>query len=692
VARDFLLEIGTEEIPARFLTPALEQLRELAARGLEEKRLAYRELRTLGTPRRLVLYVGGLAEEQTPLRTRVKGPAKRVAFDEEGRPTAAAEGFARNQGVRVEDLVVETVGQVEYVFAVKEESGRPAAEVLAELAPELIAGLHFPKPMRWGDLDFSFIRPIRWLLALLGPDVVTFRAAGLTSGRITFGHRLLSKGPITVADPDDYFRQMRAAFVLVDPEERRRVIWEQVRAAAASVQGRVPEDEALLEEVTNLVEWPTAFVGSFAEEFLELPAEALMTPMKEQQRYFPVVDAAGKLLPRFIGVSNGNPRYLDTIRAGNESVLRARLADARFFWREDLQVPLADRVDQLRSIVFLEGLGTMRDKVQRLVGLTEYLVGMAGVDREAREHALRAALLSKADLVTNMVYEFPELQGVMGREYALRSGEGEAVARAVFEHYLPRFAGDRLPESTPGRLVALADKLDNLVGCFAAGIQPTGSQDPYALRRQATGLLAIILEAGWRLSLRDLIARAYELYGGAPGLRADLPTTTAEIMEFLRPRLKGLFEERGLSWDTVEAVLAAGYDDAYDAWRRGEALQSFRATEEFPRVYTVLERARNLARHATHSEVRPAHFVDPAEEELYRKFRDVREEVHARLAAGDIVAALRATAALYDPLDRFFNAVLVMTDDVRQRENRLALLQNVAGVVARVADFARIVA
>ncbi|HOV79721.1 MAG TPA: glycine--tRNA ligase subunit beta, partial [Bacillota bacterium] len=512
--KDYLLEIGVEEMPARFMEPALLELKETASVILKEQRLPFKNVETYGTPRRLTLYVEGLAGSQEPLEVEVKGPAAKVAFKPDGTPTRAAEGFARSQGVAVDDLIRKALGHVEYVFAVKREAGRPAREVLSEVAPAFINGLHFPKPMRWGDLEVRFARPIRWIVSLFGDEVVEFEFAGLKAGRTTCGHRFLSKEPVVLACPEEYFKKMRSNYVLVDPEERRRCIWQQVRELAAAAGGMVEEDGDLLDEINNLVEYPTALVGEFSRDYLKLPREVLVTPMREHQRYFPVVGPDGNLLPKFIAVKNGTADHLDTVRAGNEKVLRARLADADFFFREDLKTPLAEKVPALKKIVFQESLGTVYDKVLRLSTLADYLASEAGASEQDRRVALRAAHLAKADLVTNMVYEFPELQGVMGREYAERSGEPREVALAVFEHYLPRFAGDRLPRTMPGKILSMADKIDNIVGCFAIGIQPSGSQDPYALRRQALGISHIVLDGKFAVRLPELVEKAYRGYEG----------------------------------------------------------------------------------------------------------------------------------------------------------------------------------
>jgi len=690
--KDFLLEIGVEEMPARFLDPALAELKELASGALQESRLPFSRVSAYGTPRRLALYVEGLACYQEPLEMEVKGPAAKVAFKPGGAPTRAAEGFAKSQGVAVSELVIKPVGHVDYVFAIKREAGRPAREVLSGMAPGLIAGLHFPKPMRWGELEVRFARPIRWILCLFGSDVVDFEFAGLKSGRTTLGHRFLSKEPLVMASPREYFEKMRHSYVMVDPLERKQTIRRQVTELAAGVGGSVEEDEDLLNEVTNLVEYPTALLGEFSRDYLELPKEVLVTPMREHQRYFPVVGPGGGLLVKFIAVKNGAADHLDIVRAGNEKVLQARLADASFFYREDLKTPLEGKVPALKKIVFQESLGTIYDKMERVSALAAYLAGAMGAGEEEKKQAIRAAYLAKADLVTNMVYEFPELQGVMGREYAERSGEERAVATAIFEHYLPRFAGDRLPETLAGKILSIADKMDNIAGCFAIGIQPSGSQDPYALRRQALGICHIILGGRIALSLAKLIEAAYRGYEGKFQLKFDLEKVKEEVAEFFRQRLKGIFSDEGLSYDVVEAVLAAGYDDFSDALLRARALAEFRRDPAFAGLLTAFVRANNLAANAVTHRVDPALLEDPGEKELHQLLSTVREKARRYLELQDYRSLLASIATLQEPVDKFFNSVMVMVEDEKARENRLALLANLAGLVRQVADLSKIMA
>lgn len=692
MAKDFILEIGTEEIPARFMPSALEQLVCLAESMLADLRLDSGKIASYGTPRRLTLYITGLAETQKEMTEEIKGPARKAAFDETGAPTRAVEGFARSQGVAISDLITKEVGNAEYVFAVKKHTGRPAMEVLPEFCLQVIHKLSFPKPQRWGDKEMRFARPIRWLLALFGSDLVEFELEGLSSAKFTYGHRFLSKGKIDVSSAGEYVDKLKQHYVIVDQEERRQMIRDQVEQLAEKEGGRVEPDEELLEEVTHLLEYPTALCGTFAREYLRLPKEVLITPMREHQRYFPVVDAGGKLLAKFITVRNGTDAYLEIVREGNEKVLRARLADAEFFYEEDLKAPLAQNVEKLKKIVFQESLGTVYEKVERLMNLGEYLVEAAGVaDGETLADIKRTALLCKADLVTNMVYEFPELQGIMGREYARYNGEPAAVAEGIFEHYLPRFAGDILPATDIGRMVSIADKIDTIVGCFAVGIQPTGSQDPYALRRQALGICHIVLDSRYNLSFEQLIDRAYSNYAGKIKAKLSLDEVKTEISEFFKQRLKNIFADRGLSYDVVDAVLAAGYDNFVDTLNRAEALAALRNQEIFGKLLTAYNRVANLAKKAVDDQVDPDLLAEDVEKNLYRDFAVAREEFQTYLNQGQYRQSLQRFALLQQSIDAFFDGVMVMVEDEPVKNNRLALLKQIASLLEPVADLTKIV-
>ncbi|MBX6377106.1 MAG: glycine--tRNA ligase subunit beta [Clostridia bacterium] len=680
---ELVLEIGVEEMPAGVVAPALAQLAERAGAALAAARLAPASLESWGTPRRLTLYGTGVPEEQEPLRTRIRGPAAAVAFDAEGKPTRAALGFARAQGVGVADLQVEETPSGPYVFAEKVTPGRSAIAVLAEVLPQVVLGIEFPRSMRWGDGDARFVRPIRWVLALLDDAVVPFRLAGVESDRTTRGHRFLAPEPVVVPRASAYRQVLAAACVVVDPRERESVIRGQVEAAARQIGGRAVVEPDLLAEVTYLVEHPTAFVGRFDPSFLALPREVLTTVMRVHQRYFPVEDGAGHLLPAFVAVRNGDTRSLDVVVAGNEKVLRARLTDARFFYDEDRRRPLADRVPDLEHVVFQEQLGTMADKVRRVRRLAAWLATAAGLEAWEREALDRAALLCKADLLTAMVYEFPELQGVMGREYARLAGEAEAVAQAIYEHLLPRFAGDELPLTAVGAALAVADKLDTVVGGFGAGLQPTGSQDPYGLRRQALGILSILRGGMPEVPLTAAVREAAAGYGFGEDV-------VEAVLTFFGGRLRGQMAEAGHDHDVVEAVLARGFGRVSDVWARAAALERCRREGPWDDVATVYRRAANLSRSAPSGALRAERLAEPAERELYEALAAAEPRARGAAGAGRYDDFFAAVASLRGPLDRFLDAVLVMSPDPEERANRLALLRRTADLAGLVAELDRL--
>ncbi len=682
-----LLEIGMEECPARFVGPALEELERALRKALEAGRLGCESVETYGTPRRLAAVVRGVSLRQSDLEQEVKGPAARVAFDEAGNPTRAALGFAASQGVSVDALVVRETEAGAYVFARKVEPGRPAHEVLPSLLEGAVAGLSFPKSMRWGDGTVRFARPVRWIVCLLGSEVVPFTFGDVTAGRATRGHRFLAPGEIALARAEEYVERLeREGRVVADVARRRETIRRQVEQAAASIEGAALVDDALLDEVTNLVEWPTALVGRFDAKYLAVPREILVTTMKEHQRYFPVVGPAGELLNAFVAVSNGDEASVDQVRRGNEKVLSARLADAKFFYDEDKKRPLSERVEELGSILFQERLGTLRQKVERVRSIVRK-VGEV-YPAEVVAVADRAALLCKADLVTHVVYEFPELQGVMGEKYALASGEGEAVARAIFEHYLPRYAGDELPATPSGVLVSLADKIDTVTGCFGIGLVPTGSQDPYALRRQALGILRILLAHRPAITLGRLVRVAIEEHGP---VISDSEGTCDAVLAFFAGRMRTMLAEKGVRHDLVEAGLAPGVEDAIAAWERTEALARAAGTESFDGLRTAYQRAANLAKKGRQgATVDPSLFKHEAEQRLWEQVNEVGSQVAAFVEQKRFDDALRALANLRAPVDAFFESVLVMDPEEAVRENRLALLEAVVRAFSGVGDLSRI--
>lgn len=684
MAKDLLLEIGTEEVPAHVMPGVLAQLKERAEKAFQENRIAFASVRTLGTPRRMALLVKDLAEKQADVTSENRGPSVKIAFDADGKPTKAAQGFARGQHVAPEDLV-EKDG---YVYAVVHETGKETAELLKTLLPELICALSFPNNMRWGSLEFKFIRPIRWLVALFDSEVIPFEVANVTSGRVSRGHRFLSQGDFSIAKADDYEKDCEAQYIIVDPEKRKAMIRAQIEAVAKENGGRAEITDDLLEEVLYLVEYPTALCGRFEEKYLQLPPEAVITPMRDHQRYFPVKDDAGKLLPLFITVRNGGKEYLETVQHGNERVLRARLADAQFFFDEDRKKSLEEHRDKLKTVVFQQGLGTMYEKTERLAQLADFIADEIGADEKAHKHARRAALLSKADLVTGMVTEFTELQGIMGREYAKLDGECDKVAIAIDEHYMPRFAGDAQPQTTAGRIVSTADKIDTIVGTFHLGKIPTGSQDPFALRRQALGLVHMVIEAKYHLSISRLVAKAMDLYGITEA--EERAKMQADVAEFLRLRLRNVLEAEQIRYDAADAVLG-DVDDIYNVLLRARAVAAFTGQKDAAQSMQAFVRVANIARKSAAETIYPERFHMAEEMALYQAYTSTKSAVESLVSGEDFEGAIDALTELAAPIDAFFDNVMVMDKDEAIKDNRLALLRGVDGIIREVADFTKLV-
>ena len=688
MTQELLFEIGIEELPSSYLMPALKDLEVQARRLFEEQRIAFSGVRTFGTPRRLTLQIERLEPSQGDLVREVVGPARAAAFDPEGRPTKAALGFARAQGVPVEQLHVKTLDRGEYVVAAIVERGAHIEEILPVMLPRLITSLSFPKSMRWGQGTFRFVRPIRWLVALYGGRVIPFAIDGIRSGNKTCGHRFLSRGQIRVRGFQDYVEKLEERHVIVNQHRRRELVKRLATEAAAAVGGQPVFDDELVEMVAGLVEYPTVVCGRFEQEYLGLPRDVIMTPMRKHQRYFPVTDKAGTLLPYFVAISNMKAKDMDLIRTGNERVLRARLKDAAFFFQEDRRIQLHERIPQLKGITFQERLGTMLEKVERLTQLTTHLAEQ--VAPHLIHDACRAAQLCKADLVTTMVKEFPSLQGVMGREYAQLSGEAAAVTQAVEEHYLPRFAGDRLPGSLLGSLVGLADRLDTICGCFGVGLIPSGSEDPYALRRHGQGIIQILLNTGIDLPLSQPIQKSLELFGE----RLTIPRERVawDVMEFLAARLQAVLMERGVPGDLVEAALSVDVERVSDAAKRAEALAAFRREADFTELAVAFKRVVKILPKDFSKPVDPKRFVSSAERALHGEATTLRAETTHLIQSGDYVRALQLIAAIRPIVDMFFEEVLVMAEDRDLQDNRLALLKEVADLFCGIANFSKIMA
>ncbi len=677
--RDLLFEIGTEEIPAHVMPHLLEDLAQLAETMLKEHRLAYEKVRTLGTPRRAALIVTGLAERQEDVNTETRGPSVAIAFDADGNPTKAGAGFARGQGVDPSALIQRDG----YVYASVHESGAATAELLTSLLPDLVRAIPLPNSMRWGDLDFRFIRPIRWFVALYGTEIVPFTLAGVTSGNHSRGHRTLAPADFVITSAADYEAACEKAYIIADPERRRAMICEQITETAKACGGTAEITPDLLEEVLYLVEYPTALSGSFEEKYLALPAEAVITPMRDHQRYFPVKAADGSLLPAFITVRNGGKAHLDVVAHGNERVLRARLADAQFFFDEDRKKSLAEHREKLKTVVFQRGLGSMYEKTERLMALTTAIVeemAAGDTDDAALADARRAAELSKADLVTGMVTEFTELQGIMGREYALLDGESPAVARAIDEQYMPRFAGDELPQTPLGVALSAADKIDNIVGTFSQGRIPTGSQDPFGLRRQALGLVLMLIEQESTMLLSDLVDEACDLYD----LEEFRDKMQVYVADFIRLRLKNVLSERGVRYDVQEAVLG-DVDLVADVPVRAAYVERLLASEGGEALVQSFVRVGNIARSVTGGTVDPALFKAEEEGALLSAY----QAAAAARAEGE--DTLPAEQALGRAIDTFFDAVMVMDKDARVKENRLSLLKMIDDDLLETADYSKIV-
>jgi len=688
MAPDLLIEIGTEEIPARFIPPVLEEMRISFQKRLEQERIAVGDIKTMGTPRRLALLAADLAPRQAESTTEVIGPPQAVAYDAAGQPTPAALGFARAQGVVVKDLVVVETEKGPYLAVKKHTAGLPTTDRLQEILPEWILGLSFPKSMRWGSLNITFARPIHWLVALCGEEVIPFTIGDIASGAVTYGHRFQAPQaiPLRSAAAADYLAALRQAHVLVDPDERRAALLAQLEEAARSVQGQIVPNPELLQENTFLVEHPNVTLGSFEERFLQLPDEVLITSMREHQRYFSLRDSQGRLLPHFIAVNNTLARDPVVVQQGHERVLRARLSDAMFFFQEDRKVPLDTWVEELKGVVYHSLLGTSYDKMTRFRALATYLAERLLPEKVAKVQ--RAATLCKADLVSGMVGEFPSLQGIMGREYARLAGEDPEVAEAIWEHYLPRHAGDQLPTNLVGAMVGMADRLDSICGCFGVGLIPSGAADPYGLRRQALAIINILWEKKFYLDLNAAVQQSLALL--QEKLTEPAERTQSEVMEFFRTRLHHLLVGEGLSAEVVEAVLSTSFTDIVEAMQRAQALDEVRRGLDFPALAVAFKRVINISRGTPATPVQPELFEQPEEHQLLAATEAMEEAVAKALPGRDYAAVFKALASLKTPVDKFFDAVLVMTDNLPVRANRLALLVRISQTFLQLADFSRI--
>lgn len=689
-----MFEIGTEEIPAGFIPRALSEMEARFRRALDKARIEYGDIGTLGTPRRLTLTIRALSETQPETRLEVRGPKVEAAYDKDGLPTKALEGFARGQGVELADIVTVEAKKGAHVVARKVVEGKVTMEILPEILSGVVTAELFPKAMRWGAGRIAFGRPVHWIVALYGPDTVDFEYAGIRSGDRTRGHRFLtsSGGPVRVKGIDDYADALRSESVIVDPEERRTIIIDGLKREADGAGGSLLPDETLIDEVVNLVEFPVVLRGGFDESFLSLPREVIINAMRSHQRYFSLTDDKGALLPYFLTVANIAAKDPEVVIKGNERVLRARLNDANFYFEQDKKKPLSEWLEGLKGVVFQAKLGTSYEKVERFTALAERIGACLG--HKDMKGLKRASMLSKADLVTGVVMEFPKLQGVMGGVYAAIDGEGEEISSAVREHYMPVAAGAELPSTETGAIISIADKMDTIAGCFGVGLIPTGAQDPYALRRAAIGIIAIIVEKGFlNLSLGELIENSVEGIGAK--LTREASEVKADIKEFFKERLKNQLLSSGLSFDAIDSVLSTDWDALVDAVKRIRALEGFKGNPDCGRLVIAFKRVTNILKGvelADGNESAPDEslFTDPNEGALAGLCQKIAPEIEKLRAKGDYEGVFQKLTSIKEPIDAFFDEVMVMVDDAAVRENRLKLLNSIRSLYVTTADLSKL--
>lgn len=689
MSQSLLFEIGTEEIPSSFIGPAITFMGSHLEGELAGMNLSHGEIRLFSTPRRLAVLVRDVADTLPDAHETKMGPPKNIAFDKDGKPTKAALGFAQTCKVDISEVQVVTTPKGEYLCVSKTTPGRPAREVLPKILEDMIPKIPFGKTMRWSNPGVRFARPVHWILALLGEEVIPVRFGALSSGRHTFGNRFMAGGPIEIGDPDEYERILEEAHVIPDASRRKRIIWDTLQTRAASL-GAAVMDEDLVEEVANLLEYPHPIIGSFDASYLELPQEVLVTVMKHHQRYFPLYDKddAKRLMPAFATFSNVVPKNDAVVRSGNERVLKARLDDARYFFVEDLKVPLGVYAERLKDVIFHKDLGTSWEKVQRFTAVAEALAQKIAPDK--LDKVRQAALLCKADLNSLMVGELPELQGIMGREYALRQGVDPEIAAAIREHYLPASADDALPSGAIGDIVGMADRIDTICGCFGVGMVPTGTSDPYGLRRQTIAIENILLGKGYRISIGWLVDTALARLEGK--LKRPAPEVKAEVMAFFANRFATILQSRGIGGDVVEAVIGT-FDDPVDTYERARAISELKAEPWFASICGASKRVENILKKAKAvGDVSEGLFSQEEEKILFDAYKRVSGDFRARASRGDYGDALRLLADLKTPIDAFFDRVLVMCDDEAVRNNRVALLSLLVGLFDQVARFSRITA
>lgn len=680
-----LYEIGIEEMPSRFVESTLNQLKENLNKSLNEKRIHFENIDTFATPRRLVLVVNNIAQRQTDFEEEVKGPSKKISLDKDGKFTKAAQGFMRGKGLSEKDVYFKNIDGEEYLFATLKEIGMETETVLLDVLSEIVKAVVFPKSMRWGGKNMRFVRPIRWLVALLNDKVVPVDLEGIIASNVTVGHRFLGQKSIEVNSLEDYLKKLRENYVILDQNERKSIILEQINKVADSINGKIDMDEDLLDEVTYIVEYPTAFYGEFDKSYISLPKEVVKTPMKAHQRYFPVVDENNDLLANFIAVRNGNDYKIENVKKGNEKVLEARLADALFFFKEDTKHNLEYYREKLDSVVFQEKLGTLLDKSNRIYNLSKKVGKYFDLNNEELE---RAAYLCKSDLVTSMVFEFDELQGYMGMEYSKLDGESLTVSNAIYEHYLPRFSGDVVPSSLEGSVLSIIDKIDTIAGFFAIGIQPTGSADPFALRRQCLGILTILLKNNISLDISKLVELALEEYSN---INFDKEIVVSEVISFFNDRTSNMFREMGIRYDVIDAVLSSAEKNILDLYTRAEAINKWIDRDSLTDMLVAFNRVSTLAQKSNNSTVDNSKLIDASEKALYDEFLVVDSEIISFMNSKEYTKALDRFAGLKPFIDSFFDSVMVMDEDDSIRNNRLGLLRKIYDSMLNICDLSKIV-
>lgn len=720
MAKDLFLEIGTEEIPAGFIPNALESMQGLVSKAMEEHRIGFKNIRIFGTPRRLVVAVQGMDEKQADTVVETTGPARRAAFDEHGNPIRAAEGFAKSQGVKIKDLKIVQTPKGEYICAIKDVKGKKTKDILQEVLPKLITGVPFPKAMRWGNGDIRFARPIHWITAIFGKDIIPFKCGHIKAGAVSYGHRFMKPQPFKVTGLKDYLKKTKDSYVIADAEERKKIIQKGIEKEADGVKGTILKDEELLNEVAYLVEYPVALRGGFDKEFLSLPKDVVINAMREHQRYFSVVDKDGNLLPYFTFVANTKAKDPKVVIKGNERVLKARLSDAKFYFDKDIKIPMKDRVETLKGVVFQTRLGTSYEKVERFTRLAVYIgnelrycnsmdaqeqpkdfltedYNPKNYDPQKTDPGFisklilgRASMLCKADLLSGMVGEFPKLQGIMGMEYALISGECADVARAICEHYMPTQASGKTPAGIPGAIISMADKMDTICGCFSVGLIPTGAADPYALRRQSLGIIAIIIEKGFSIAIDKIIDKSVALLNSrltrAPG------DVKKDVLEFFKERLRNQLLSQGYSYDTVDAVLSAPWYDINDAVKRVKALEEFKKNPACAALVIAFKRVSNILKGFEFKEEKPdmALFEEIKEKGLFETIERIAPEIKRYWKEGDYEKVFETLASLKGTIDTFFDKVMVMVEDENIRRNRLVILNMVRNLYYQIADISKL--